>query len=197
MPWAEVLKFLGGTAAIALTIGYLGRKAIEAYLAGRLESHRSDLLRATNEHSIRFQALHAERGQVLKTIYEKLVQLDEYLHSALRFLQVKGDRSLNDKVQDISRAFNDLRKYYLPRQIFLEKSLCAKIDAVLDLAKGIFLDVTTYPVDPADPTVAFDRAVLQERHVFWDRARTAHNTEFAALKGQLEDEFRRILGLGA
>jgi hypothetical protein len=37
MDWQEIIKFLGSATTIALTLGYLGRKAIEAFIAGRVE----------------------------------------------------------------------------------------------------------------------------------------------------------------
>ena len=43
MQWPEIIEFLGGAAAIAGTVAFLGKKAIEAYLAGRVEAYKSNL----------------------------------------------------------------------------------------------------------------------------------------------------------
>ncbi len=195
MIWQEALEFLGGATAISVTIGYLGKKAIEAYLQGRVESHKNELEKIATEHSIRFQSLHTTRAEVIQEFYEKLVALDEALYSTLRPLQVVGDQGLENKVGELSIQFNKLRECYLPKRIFFEKGICELIDNILETAKGVFYDITTYPVDIEDTIYKYDRDLLQERHQFWKKAREIHQNEITELKGQLEDEFRKLLGL--
>ena len=197
MPWQEIIEFLGGATAISLTIAFLGKKAIEAYLAGRVEAYKNNLEKIANEHSIRFQRLHTERAEVIKDIYAKLCFLDDTLYSTLRPFQAVGEPELKEKVQKLSEQFNDLRTYFLPKRIFFEEKLCMLIDSILDAAKGVFYDITTYPVDTTELSYKHDRELLKERHEFWDKARNIHKNEMAELKKELEQEFRRILGINA
>lgn len=131
MQWQEIIEFLGGAAAIAGTIAFLGKKAIEAYLAGRVEAYKSNLEKIASEHSIRFQRLHSERAEVIKDFYGKLVLLDESLYSALRPFQAVGEPGLKEKVKNIADQFNDLRNYFLPKRIFFEEKVCELIDRIL------------------------------------------------------------------
>ncbi len=197
MPWFELAEFLGGATAISLTLAYLGRKAIEAYLEGRLERHRSDLQRLATEHSVRFQALHADRAQALKEFYSKLVELDDALRSTLRFFQHVSETPLEEKTANLSRLFNELRSCYIPRKIFFEPSICIQIERILEIAQGIFIEITVHPVDPQHVQYKYNPEVLKERHEFWENARGAHKVEFLNVKVALENEFRKILGLGA
>lgn len=197
MQWQEIIEFLGSATAISLTVGYLGKKAIEAYLAGRVEAYKSNLEKLTSEHTIRFQRLHSERAEVIKDLYAKLANLDDTLHSILRPFQAVGEPALAEKVSKLSDQFNDMREYFLPRRIFFEESTCTLIDSIFELAKGVFIDITTYPVDPTAPECRYNREVLKERHEFWDKARTTHSKEIAELKSKLENEFRSILGIKA
>jgi hypothetical protein len=71
------------------------------------------------------------------------------------------------------------------------------VDSILDIAKGIFLDITIFDVDPRSPNYQGNREVLRERREYWEKARTAHNKEFAAVRTQLEKEFRALLGIEA
>ena len=179
----EIIEFLGGATAISLTVGYLGQKAIDGYVSGRI-----------SEHSIRFQRLHSERAEVIKEFYAKLAVLDDTLYSTLRGFQAVGEPPLTEKVARLSEQFNSLREYFLPRRIFFDEQLCKLIDQVLDIAKGIFFDITTYTVDPTDVEYRYNREVLKERHEFWEKGRAAHASEFAQLKTNLETQFREILG---
>lgn len=197
MQWQEIIEFLGGTTAISLTVGLLGKKAIEAYLAGRIEAYKNNLEKIANEHAVRFQRLHTERAEIVKTFYEKLVFLDDTLHSTLRFFQKIGEPSLEDKVGKLSDQFNELREYFLPKRIFFEKKLCELIDKILESAKGVFYDITTLPVEPQGVPYKYDRELLKERHDFWEKARGIHKNEISQLKNELENEFRTILGVNA
>lgn len=193
----EIIEFLGGATAISLTVGYLGQKAIDGYVSGRIEAYKSELQRIASEHSIRFQKLHSERAEVIKDFYAKLSTLDDTLHSTLRGFQAVGEQPLVEKVGRLAEQFNELREYFLPRRIFFDENLCKLIDETLEIAKGIFFDITTHPVDPSADEYRYNRDVLKERHEFWEKARNAHGHQFAELKIALETEFRELLGIKA
>lgn len=193
----EIIEFLGGATALSLTVGYLGQKAIDGYVSGRIEAYKSELQRITSEHSIRFQKLHTERAEVIKDFYAKLSALDDNLRSTLSGFQALGEQPLTEKVDHLAQHFNALRDYFLPRRVFFDESLCKLIDQTLEIARGIFFDITTYPVDPSADENRYNREVLKERHEFWEKARTAHAHQFAELKIALEAQFRGLLGIKA
>lgn len=197
MVWQELVEFLGGATAISVTIGYLGKNAIEAYLNGRIEEHRASLERITNEQSVRFSHLHSERAQVIKDFYERLAKLDDLLDSTLRPFQHVAEPSLEDKISQLANQFNELREYFIPKRIFLDASLCELIDRILEVTKSAYNGITVYPIDPRDPNYAHNRELLKERHEFWEKARAMHKSEIQELKLRLEAEFRRVLGIGA
>lgn len=195
MQWQELIEFLGGASAISLTIGYLGKKAIESYLSGRIEEFKSNLEKTNVEHSVRFQSLHSERAIIIKIFYKKLALLDDTLFSTLRPFQAVVEPTLEQKVNKLSEQFNDLRQFYLPHRIYFEKSTCESIETILEIAKGIFFDITTYPVDTQNPQCLYDQGILEERHQFWEQARNKHENEIKELKTTLECDFRKILGI--
>jgi len=197
MQWQQIIEFLGGAAVSGGVIASLGKPAVDAYVSGRVETYKAELQRLTGEHSVRFQRLHSERAEVIKELYAKFARLDDTLCSTLRSFQLVGEPSLKEKVSKLSEQFNDLRDYFLPRRIFFDESLCKVIDSVLEIAKGIFFDITTYEVDPMHAEYKFNREVLRERHEFWEKARTTHKEQFAEVKAKLEGEFRVILGIVA
>ncbi|MDO9180649.1 MAG: hypothetical protein Q7U16_20355 [Agitococcus sp.] len=197
MQWQEIIEFLGGASLFAAVIAYLGKTAVDAFVSGRVEAFKAELQRLTTEHSVRFQRLHSERAEVIKDFYAKLTSLDELLASTLAPFQSAADKPLVEKVQALSVQFNETREYFLPRRVFFEESTCLLVDKVLDLARGIFFNITTLEVDPQHLQYKYDRSVLKDRHEFWENARVVHKNEFVALKHALEDEFRKQLGIGA
>ena len=197
MDWDALAKFFLGSAFISAALAYVGKRAVDAFFQSRTEVHKSELQRIATEHSIRFQKLHSDRGEVIKEFYGKLALLDDHLYSTLCFFQAVGEPPLTEKVSKLATQFNELREYFLPRRIFFSADMCRLVDEILDVAKGIFFDITTYHVDPTHPEYGFNREVLEERHEFWEKARKAHKEQFAELKAKLEKEFRVLLGIDA
>lgn len=197
MPWQEIIEFLGGASVFGAVIAYLGKVAIDAYVSGRVEAYKGELQRTTAEHSVRFQRLHSERADVIKDFYAKLAQLDEALASTLARFQAAVDMPLVEKVQALSKHFNETREYFVPRRIFFEESTCLLVEKILGLARGIFFDITAYQIDPKHPQYKYNPDILKDRHEFWEKARTSHESDFTNLKRKLEDEFRALLGIGA
>jgi hypothetical protein len=197
MPWQEIVEFLGGATLFAGVMAYLGQKAVDAYVGGRLEEYKGQLQQATTEHSIRYQRLHAERAEVIKELYRHISELDDLLASTLARFQSVTDKPLPEKVTDLGQHYNALRAYFNPRQIYLHADHCALVEKILDAARGIYYDVTTFEVDTTHPLYQYDRARLGERAQFWEKARSTHGAEFKQLKSALEKEFRALLGIGA
>lgn len=195
MQWQAIIEFLGGVAIFGIVFGYLGKVSIDAYASSRIEAYKEELKRLSTEHSVRFQRLHAERADVIKAFYEKLAQLDDALASALAPFQSVQDKPLVEKVTSLGKQFNEMRDYFILRRIFFAEGTCQLADKILELARGIFFDITTYTVDPMHPEYKYDSSLLKERHEFWEKARAAHKCEFVNLKHSLESEFRKLLGI--
>jgi hypothetical protein len=197
MQWQEIVKFLGGASVFGAVIAYLGKISIDAFVSCRIESYKKDLERIAAEDNVRFQRLHAERADCIKTFYGKLSQLDEVLSSTLAPFQSVDEARLVDKVQLMSKHFNETREYFVPRRIFFDDPTCEQVDRVLNVARGIFFDITVYEIDLLHPQYKYDPSVILERHEFWEKARTSHKNDFSPLKKNLEAQLRSTLGIGA
>jgi hypothetical protein len=195
LDWDALAKFFLGGAFISGVLAYVGKRAVDAFFNSRTEIHKSELQRITTEHAIRFQKLHSERGEVIKELYAKLAVLDDQLHSTLRFLQIEGEPPLDEKVSKLQNQFNGLREYFSPRRIFFAEDVCRLVEEILDVARNIFLQVTTHRVDPKHPEYQHNRDLLKERHEFWEAARSAYKNQFTELRAKLEVEFRALLGI--
>lgn len=196
MQWNQIIESLGGMAVFGAVAAYLGRIGLDAFVSGRIESYKKNLERIAVEHDVRFKRLHTERADIIKCFYEKLSKLDEVLSSALAPFQLAQDAPLVEKVELMAKHFNETRDYFVPRRIFFDEQTCEQVDRVLNLARGIFYDVTVHEIDVQHPNYKYDRGILIERHDFWEKARASHKNDFSPLKKNLEGQFRKILGIG-
>ncbi len=197
MDWEALAKFLTSVTAITAILAFAGKKVIEAFLNAQVGKYKSNLEKISVEHSVRFQQLHSDRAQAIKELYEKIVELDLSLKLVLKAFHLITEDPLEKKITRVADAHNDLYKLYLPKKIFFKKTTCSIIDSIIDNSKDIFIDITTYPVDPRDNEYKYDQSLLKERHEFWEKARNTHGEEITKLKEGLEDEFREMLGINA
>lgn len=195
LDWDSLLRFLGGIAGITAFLTFVGRRAVDVFLQSRIEKYKSDLERLAAEHSIRFRRLDAERAEVIKSLYQKLVTLDHCLQSALRFFQSSTEEPLEKKLTRLSNAYNALDACYRSNRIFFEPDTCALMNELMEGARGIFLNITARPANTRDPQHPFHRDILLERHYFWQEARTTYRIDIARLQKSLETRFRELLGI--
>jgi nicotinamide mononucleotide adenylyltransferase len=197
MDWLALLKFLGGAGIISAALIYIAKRVIDTFLDTRIESYKANLEKIAIEHGIRFQQLHTERAQVIKELYEKIVVLDFALGSALKPLQHESEPSLVEKVNALSKAFNDLYFFFPAKRIYFEKKLCSAIDNIIKISRGVFSDITVYPVNINSTECKYDPNVWKGRHEYWQKARSSYEKEILQSKEDLEDSFRELLGIKA
>jgi hypothetical protein len=106
-------------ALLTAAIAFVGKAAVNHFFSVKVETHRSELKQIADQHSIRFQALHSERAEIIKECYARLADLNYSLATTLKLWQPASDPPLLEKVKGIEDAFNAFRDYYVPRRIFL------------------------------------------------------------------------------
>jgi hypothetical protein len=149
--WLGLLQSLGVFGIMVSALAYVFKKNFESYLNSKIDQHRIILEKDSREHMIRYERLHAERAEVIKIFYGKLVEFDKILGSTLNPFQAVGEPELEQKVVQLADKFNEMLNYYLPNKIFFSKALCSKIDELINISHGIFLDITVFPVSLRSP----------------------------------------------
>lgn len=195
MDWEAIIKFLFGVAGISGAFAFIGKKSVEAFLASRVEKYKSNLEKIATEHSIRFQQLHSERAQVIKVLYEKLVNLDLSLLSTLKLFQSAKEPNLEEKIKSLSKKHNELFYFYLPKKIFFDKHICDLLDSIMEKAKKVFIGITINPINTQNIEYKYDPELLKERYELWDKGRNIFQNEITQIKKELEDKFRNLLGV--
>jgi len=192
---------LSPTCAIVV-LGFLGRSALNQYLARRLEDHRADLSavadreieklkaelrRITYEHEVVFGKLHSERAEVLKLLYAKALLAATAARSFASGKDVREGHDFQASQETINAAFDDFYQAVFQNRIFLPEALCAKI---LDLLEDIREPASNIaggyliPLRPAG-----------ER--FQARLSDMHKVEEATwrLEAEIAAEFGKLLGV--
>ena len=218
---AELLKLLmysGPSVLILLILIFFGKNAIEYFFSEtielkkkelnlNLENHKSlldqqnknfqhSLDTKLNEFNVRFSKLHEERANVIKQLYELLVKLHSATVSLTRRIHpIIEDAELEEKqrLENVNNALNEFNKYYLVNKIYFEKDLADRLDKISNEYWSKNWDYATIlrMFRANQVSNEFYQKMVEDSQKITD----AVDTDFTKSLDELENEFRKILGV--
>lgn len=200
--WEAVLKQLGGTAVVLAAISYVVTKAFDSFMAARgedfkakllreAEDHKANLDRSNHEHSVRFAALHAERANVIKTLYAKVQALVTVFDDHTELLEM--GLSHEDYAKRIHNALKPVQDYFSAHRIYLSRDLCtdiAKLIATVSYARGLFIDIAVMNFSATEQNQEINKQTLAS----FITTVVTQRDEAMSILSKLETEFRTLLG---
>jgi hypothetical protein len=160
-----------------------------------LEVVKTELGRASQEYLIKFSSLHAERGNIIRDLYKKLMSAQRLVESILKRFQTAGEPPLEEKIKDFVDSFNQFYQFYLDSRIYFPAHLCKQIEDFAKKLREIHIDITLFPVDPKDIQYEVSPELLKEQREFWEKARETFAAEADRLFSSIEVEIRDLLGV--
>ncbi len=199
----SVVTGLGGGAALIWGLSsWLGKvwasrilqKDKRKYRA-ELEVVKNELGRASQEYLIKFSSLQAERAQIIRDLYKKLMTAQRQMHSVLKPFQQAGEPDIGNKIKTFVDSFNVFYQFYLESRIYFPESICAQIQRLVLILREAHIDITTCPVDPHDIEYQLDPGLGKDRREIWEAVRKSFDTQAEDLLRSIEVAFRRLLGV--
>lgn len=190
MNWLELSKVLGiaGTIIVVIVLAsvWLIRKITEQILARDLVQFKSDLEKEAIEFKIRYEEIQGERVRVIKEVYRKIVRSYKTFDSMI----LEGPQpKIKSKLKKAAKnAANDLVNYYDENRIFFEEELAGDIDSLLSNFRSIWAKSETSRIS----------GILRDSKAAIDHWKSAFNQiqeKTPDLKKQLENKFRKIIGI--
>jgi hypothetical protein len=218
--WEQVLlAFVGSNATLVLVLGFLGRSLVQTWLTkdikkfetelkasadlqlehlkyelkakgdASIEQLKSALQVASTERQIRFSNLHAKRAEVIAEVYRRAVDVERegriYIY---KFGQVTG----NDE-QGEAPAIVALREFDIfvdQNRIYLSDQICQLLAGFSGLLNPPLVHALVYGrIEHPTPET------LNQSHQGFKKALEAFQKDIPAARGELEREFRKILGV--
>lgn len=106
------------------------KATLKAQTDVELEKLRSDLAIIANERSIKLTKLHEIRAEVIADTYSLLRELHNSIAEYVKAFIPAGDRSQEDRRNEVVKAHATFFKYYSRKRIFLPRDTVEKIDTV-------------------------------------------------------------------
>lgn len=189
--WQSLLVALGGNATLLLVLGFLGRSVMSTVLTKDIEKFKAALHQAGIEHQVRFSKLHERRAEVLAEVYKLLAEA-YWKVSEFTSLAQWGDP---DRKEQYAAAMNAVAVYFRffdQHRIWLPPDLCEPLEGFARQLRTPAINLGVY-LRIERPT----EKTLQEQSEVWDKAWQTVEGDIPKLRGAIEAEFRKILGVVA
>jgi hypothetical protein len=149
-----------------------------------------------NEFNIRFSTLHQERADVIKELYNRIVELQSAMLDFTRrghIIIADAKKEEEGRLLRVNKALEEFNNYFLTRKIFFQKETVNKLENLSNEYWDKGWDL------------AFMKSQFKEggltnelRKEYLDKSRKISETvekDFAKLIEELENEFRKLLGV--
>lgn len=163
MDYNQIIKFFLSASIVTGGLVYITKLIIDKFVESRIEKYKNSLQQDTEnfkhnlnfeaekfrhelntasiEHQIKFTKLYEERGQVIKLIYNLLLDLENSLSSLTTKFQ--GPEWITDTERDkkATECIHALRDNLEQNRIFFSVDLCDKIESILADSHKIIVDM--------------------------------------------------------
>ncbi|MEZ5581456.1 MAG: hypothetical protein R3F37_00485 [Candidatus Competibacteraceae bacterium] len=148
-----------------------------------IEKLKSSLSIAAAERSVKFSKLHEERALVIAETYSRLKEVYITVGDYIKIFEPAGDKPRNERREIATKAHAELRFYYPKKLIFLPHSVAERLEKldfeIVKLFNEFAIIVDTKP-----------NGDIQKWYELFQRMQG----EMREALGELENEFRRLLG---
>lgn len=177
-----------------------GIEKYKSTLELQLEEYKSELMKFNYEHQIKFNKLHEERGEKIRSIYTKTIEVEHTLFQLTTPAQ--GPEFIDDVSRDNAaiNSTNQLAVELEYNKIYFTDETIEKINSLIMQSFQIISDMRTAKIYRKGIIEHKERNETPPEHYFikgelWDSAYKKTQNEFKILKAILINDFRTILGI--
>jgi hypothetical protein len=195
--WQSLLSQLGSMAVIVAAMAWIAKRAIEQWLAQRLQQHEADLARAGElalerfRYELRLQEarqsrLLTQQAEIIAGVFARLERVHESLRGLAAPILHQGENAPRLRDEAITK-FNDFASFYHERGIWLERNTCDKLNELVVLLRQLLQEL--------DYNLAPNGEITDRRK--WSETYSRIQSELPDARGALDEHFRVLLGVSS
>jgi len=146
--------------------------------------------KSLHEHHVRFSKLHDERAEVIKQLNSKLVKMEKSLRSYMNPLQYENAPSEEEQQKIAAQSAGNFIWFFDENRIFFKTNVCDLMEDIYKIFRKAWIDFHIY-----HDSFSLSRVVQSRKAELRLDAYNSIKERFPELRKQLEDEFRKILGV--
>ncbi|QIL75196.1 hypothetical protein [Hymenobacter sp. HDW8] len=221
--YTQIIEFFISVSFITGAIIFLAKKITEKYLESRIEKYKNSLQLDTEafknelnfkteafkhelqisstEHQIRYSKLYEERGEIIKLIYNLLLELENSLSDLTSMFQGPEWKDDTEKDDKATESIKKTRNALEVNRIFFSIDLCSKIEFLLsDSQKVIHEMFIAKRLEQRNERFNKNRMSLTEEELLkpskkWIELNEKVQSETKNARMDLAQEFRNLIGV--
>jgi hypothetical protein len=223
MDYNQIIEYFLSTTVITAGLIYLAKLIIDKFAEARFEKYKTSLQKETEsfrhnlnfevekfrhelntsatEHQIRYSKLYEERGQVIKSIYNLLLDLENSLASLTSMFQGHEWTTDIERDKKVKENIQSLQSYLEQNRIFFTETLCVKIETIISDSYQITVDmhmakrteVMNENYNKRGHTLG-EKALLKPLEI-WRELDNKVQKEIKTARLDLAQEFRALIGV--
>lgn len=170
-------------------IGYITKNIFENYLNHKVEIFKVELEKASTEHQIKFQSLHAKRAQVIQELYNLMNQILQDIDLAM----YEYGWTPNIQKQKFQQAFDsgrELQNLFSKNRIYFDQDFCQREQEFLNNIHKLLRDFLQAINSSEDLSETNNEIMAQ-----WSEAHKSLYSQISPLNRELEETFRKLIGV--
>ena len=204
--WQTILLAITGNTIAIAALAWLAKAFVTNQLQRDLETHRATLEKENQSaveslrHELSLVAhkqnlitskLHEKQGEVIASIFAQLENVASLGRSYTTPVEIGGEPTKSEKYQLFADAYNSLSLYFSENSLYLPKSICERMNALLDgiRAKAVALNIAFRVAEDMK-----DRDSFRRKHEAWSDSWKYFIDELPKVKSELDSEFRLLIG---
>lgn len=207
MDWSSAIQNIGVFGVGSGILAYLIKQLFAISINRDLEKFKSDLKLLTIEHQIKYSRLHSERAEILKNIYQKIVELQSTVNQIIYIRKtfprtedrVQQLQNLAEEFKLLTERVKEFSAYFELNKLFFNEVLCQLIDNLLERFWNIYRLMNIVPPIPDHPIYKAHNFSLEDFFVSENKEAISfldmNNEEIPKLKQELENQFRNLMGV--
>jgi hypothetical protein len=164
------------------------KKDMESYkseLQKDVENYKSELKREDEEAGTRFSRLHAERAELLKTMYANLVRLDRAAFIAAYGPVTSEDGRSSRMPTEFGQKLDAVEEDFAVTKLLLPLPLCHRIQTFLN-------DLWQHDVE-SRTGAGLPMSEIDRKQRIYENLKRSHKEKLRPLLTEIESEFRKLL----
>lgn len=148
----NILTFSIGTISVSACVVFIAKAIFNKWMDVGLEKYKSKLnleleefkiekQKISDEHKLKFTKLHEERADVIKELYSKLLDVEDYISLNIKAIEKKeNNKELELKLYN---SVSQYMEYSNKNRIFFDKDIVhslKELDAIITIILNLLLD---------------------------------------------------------
>lgn len=181
----QLIGIFFSVAAISAAMVWFAKRVIELFFSRKVEQFKNDLEKEAHIYKVRYEKMHAERSEVIKNVYTKMVKMHRSFGSLMSLAEFVGEPTKAEKAKIAADYANDFTEYYEQNRIFFDEKLANKIDNMSKLLRSTWIKFQTSQMEN----------VGDFKGKYWVEAWDIIDKEVPKFKKDIEKDFRQIFGV--